>query len=209
LNVIITQPESGWLDLSGFQDVVAFLDVREVLAQTSGGSGVSFSYQTAPTPDDSLFTQSGTSGTVSGATLVVTQMLKDTATVPLARWLRWQIAPVGGTGGPWDVTFRIWIAASRIGPMRLSPATMARVPPPTPSQPIAPGPTTGACSDPSCMGGWVAPYGPPSTTPPGATASVTGSAVMGVRPQSSSSGTYQTINMRAPFGGLYTWNPPR
>jgi hypothetical protein len=36
-----------------------------------------------------------------------------TTYVPLGRWVRWQIVVSGGVA--WDLTFRIWIAANRIG----------------------------------------------------------------------------------------------
>ncbi len=103
-----TQSESSWLDLSMFQDVVAWLDVKEVTGT------VTMAYQTGPTKDDILF-QSVTAAFNVAAGLAVTVMLKDTTTTPLSRWLRWQLACTGGTT-PWDVTFRVLVAANAPGP---------------------------------------------------------------------------------------------
>src|SRR5262245_8356199 len=161
----ITQPASGWLDLSAFQDIVAFLDAREVTPLGTGGTAVSVAFQTSPTQDEGLFASLTSSAvSVSAPGVTVTQMLKDTTTVPLSRWLRWQLAPVGGSTGSWDITFRIWIAASRIGPARISPETAARMPPPTPSVPLAPPPTSSPASYYGGSGATTSPglYGSPS-----------------------------------------------
>jgi hypothetical protein len=47
--------------------------------------------------------------------MTITPMLKlaSAGRAPCARWFRWQIAMSGGLA--WDITFRIWIAANRIG----------------------------------------------------------------------------------------------
>jgi hypothetical protein len=96
----VTQPESGWVDLSELQDIVAWLDVREA----SGSPTIAI--QTSPTKDDSLFATM-----VSQAISVGMWQLKvllSSASVPLARYVRWQI-----TGTPtWDATFRVYVAAS-------------------------------------------------------------------------------------------------
>jgi hypothetical protein len=105
----VTQNETGWLDLAGFQDIVAFLDVKEF----SGASAVSIVYQTSPSKDESLWaSMTGTIGLVAG--LTTTKILKDSATVPLARFVRWQLSATTPSGS-WDAYFRIWLACNRAG----------------------------------------------------------------------------------------------
>jgi hypothetical protein len=112
----INQSEATWLDLRGFEDIVAWLDCKEV---TVGGGAPTLTYQTAPTKDDVLFTGLTTAVTLSSGLVKITKMTMAGATVPLARWLRWQLAS-GGATGTWDVTFRLWIAAN-VGPHPLRP----------------------------------------------------------------------------------------
>jgi hypothetical protein len=110
--------ENDWLDLSGFQDIVAWLEVKEV-SPTSGVLAVA--YQTSPTKDDALFFNMTTAISVTGPGLTTTVMLKDTALVPLARWLRWQVQL--SSAASWNVTFRILCAVNAIGSNR--PATQS------------------------------------------------------------------------------------
>lgn len=105
----VKQGESTWLDLDGFQDVVAYLDVREF--SPGGGTGLTLTYQTAPTKDDGLFAALTTGVAISATGVTITKMLKST-TAPLARWFRYQLSVTGPTG-PWDMTFRIWVSANR------------------------------------------------------------------------------------------------
>jgi hypothetical protein len=136
----IAQPETGWLDLRMFRDLVAWLDVREV-ASTGGGATLVLNYQTSPTKDDpatgSLLTTMASVTISAGAGLTVTPMLRDLITNPLARWLRWQLVAASQTA-TWDATFRIWIAASMPGrgaTVPLAADTSARTFESTPSVP--------------------------------------------------------------------------
>jgi hypothetical protein len=101
----IVQAETDWLDLSPYQDVVFWIDVKE------STNTPTFTLQTSPSKDDSLFTAlipgvAPTAGTVS-----IQSAFMTTASVPLARFLRWQI-----NGTPtWDATFRILVAANSPG----------------------------------------------------------------------------------------------
>lgn len=101
---LVNQPESGWLDLEPYQDVVFWLQVTE-----ASGS-VAINYQTAPTADDSFFASMNASPITfaASASVVVTQILMLSATTPLARYVRWQLT---GTS-PWDAHFRIMVAAN-------------------------------------------------------------------------------------------------
>jgi hypothetical protein len=129
----ITQTASSWLDLSVFQDIVVWTDVKEV---SVGGGTVSFAVQTAPNNDDSLFgTMSGSATSVTSAGLVISRFLKDTTTNNLARWIRWQFT-ASGTSSAWDVTFRMFVAANSPGPQTAGTTTKL-----TPVAPLAPAST--------------------------------------------------------------------
>lgn len=109
------QTEKDWLDMSPYQDVVAWLDVR---SETSNGpTTYNVLYlETAPAPDDSLFQPMNAIGANMQAqpTPTVIQYLMGSATVPVAQFVRWRI--VGApTAGKWDVTFRILLAANAPG----------------------------------------------------------------------------------------------
>src|SRR5258706_1157345 len=105
----VTQNETGWLDLAGFQDVVAFLEVKEF----SGATTISIGYQSSPSKDDSLFVSMTTAVTMVVGT-TVTKMLKTSATVPVARWVRWQLSATT-ISDSWDAYFRVWLACNRAG----------------------------------------------------------------------------------------------
>lgn len=138
----VVQPESGWLDLSQHQDLVAWLDVHEVTS-TGAGATVVLNYQTSPTKDDDAVTGlfvTMASVTISmGVAVTVTAMLKDVISNPLARWLRWQLV-AASQSAIWDATFRIWIAASMPGRrgagVAPAPDTRARRLESTPSVPL-------------------------------------------------------------------------
>ena len=111
----ITQDEAQWLDLRGFEDFVAWLDVRQ--ATLGGATHVTLQYQTSPTKDEAFFTQVGTTQNldvlVAAPSFVsITPVRKDDAGTSLARGLRFQLGVTGAPTGAWDATFRIWIAAN-------------------------------------------------------------------------------------------------
>jgi hypothetical protein len=119
-SAVITQGENAYLDLSGFQDIVAWLDVRE-LGPTS--PGITVSYQTGPSAEEVAFVNMG-STVVTATGVFVTSMFLATAANPLARFLRWQLSP-GASSLPWDLTFRIWVAANAPGRRRPAGAMSA------------------------------------------------------------------------------------
>lgn len=101
----VTQNESGWLELTPFSDLVIFTDCREA----SGSPTILF--QTSPTRDDLLFTAMMAGFALVSNAQTVTKVLLTAATVPVARFVRWQI-----TGAPtWDSTFRVYVAANSPG----------------------------------------------------------------------------------------------
>lgn len=104
--VTITQSESSWLDVQEFYNAVFWLDVKE--ATLSGATPiVQLTVQTAPSKDDSLFVPVALFTMAPGVSVTVAQ--KDTATLPLMRWLRWSLsAPTASS--TWDATFRVFVA---------------------------------------------------------------------------------------------------
>jgi hypothetical protein len=100
----VTQTEVGWLDLTPFQDVVFWVDVRE------STNTPSLWLQTAPSKDEALFTAIVAAQPMATAVSVLSALMAS-ATVPLGRFVRWQIA---GTG-TWDATFRIYVTANAPG----------------------------------------------------------------------------------------------
>jgi hypothetical protein len=111
---IVTQSEDCWLDLSGFQDVVAWLEVKNF---TSSGATVQLAYQSAATKDEAFFLALASALSIAQG-LTITTVRKDTTATPLARWLRWQLSVSGSPTATWDATFRIFIAANAIGSKR-------------------------------------------------------------------------------------------
>jgi hypothetical protein len=102
----VAQSEHQWLDLTGYENVIAWLQVEEVTGT------VQMAYATSPTQDDGLFALMGTYNTfpITVATgVTVTPLIKDLCTNPLGRWFRWEVV---ATGNGWDVTFRLFLAAN-------------------------------------------------------------------------------------------------
>jgi hypothetical protein len=115
----ITQSEPLWLDLAGFQDVVCWLEAKEIL--TGGATNIAINYETAPNKENVDFIALNGATPVNLTTVgpVVSIYLKDTASNPLARWLRWTLLPSGGTvSTTWDATFRVLVAANAPGRRR-------------------------------------------------------------------------------------------
>jgi hypothetical protein len=117
----VTQSESEWLDLAGYEDLVTWIDVREVTL--SGNTNVQINMQTAPIKDEYLFVNMEVNPlTVTAALtspsirkMVLAQATGATGTpVPLGRFVRWQAVASGATG-TWDVVFRIACCANPVG----------------------------------------------------------------------------------------------
>jgi hypothetical protein len=119
----IIQGESTWMGFSSFQDIVFWLDVREITWPTGGTPALTWYFETAPSKDNNLFqsmtnvqiTQSG--GLTPGVQLVSSALpsviLAHNPSVPLGTWVRWRVSPAGSTA-PWDATFRVLVAANRV-----------------------------------------------------------------------------------------------
>ncbi|HTC70880.1 MAG TPA: hypothetical protein VK662_15020 [Acidothermaceae bacterium] len=103
-NLGVTQGADFWLDVTDYEDLIFYLDVKSVTTTNIAG----FFYETAPELDDASFVAmvSGFVPTLGVQTMAV---LATYSACPAARYVRWRIA--GNTGGAWNITFRLWIAA--------------------------------------------------------------------------------------------------
>lgn len=133
----VSQSEAGWLDLFAFQDIIAFLDVKQFGA--GGGTNVTMSYEHAPTKDDSLFIPAVAAFNLANGLTVTKMLMAGGGVTPISRYLRWKLTVTGSPSTAWDATFRVWIAANMLGrTSRVAPDTMQRIPRPTPTMPLAP-----------------------------------------------------------------------
>jgi hypothetical protein len=98
----VTQGEPYWLDVSEYDDLVGYVEVREVTGT------VTLNFQTAPSKDEVTF-QSVGSLVVTTALVQTGAVLSKYATIPIARYFRWQAV---GVGAPYDATFRIFLGVS-------------------------------------------------------------------------------------------------
>ena len=110
----IIQGESTWMAFSSFQDIVFWLDVREM---TTPGTSLTWYYETSPSKDNNLFSTMASTAiatlTPGLQTPLQKVILASGPSVPLATWVRWRLSPSGSTT-PWDATFRILVAANRV-----------------------------------------------------------------------------------------------
>jgi len=119
----VIQTEQGWLDLSPFQDLVAWIDMPQA---TGSPSNPTLFLETSPSKDDVLFvSMNGATGypLSTAAMPTVASLLLGVANTPLATFLRWRI--VGPTGA-WNASFRITISVNSPGwlvPDATSPGT--------------------------------------------------------------------------------------
>lgn len=101
----ITQNESGWLDLTPYQDLVFWIETRELTG------AVTLRLQTSPTKDEAMFTDIIASFALS-VTVTQKPALLGVATCPVARYVRWVLV---GPASTWDAMLRIYVAANAPG----------------------------------------------------------------------------------------------
>lgn len=101
----IVQSAHQYLDIGQNEDLVFYIDVRD-LSPTSGN--LSIVYETSPTAQDSSFLGMLAPLVLKTAGVRADRAAFSTAAVPPARFVRWRLQC---SGGPWNVTFRIWVAA--------------------------------------------------------------------------------------------------
>ncbi len=106
----IVQNEASWLDCGAYTDLVAYVSTK----QATAASGATLHLETAPSRDNELFA-AGTSMfslALTPTTTFAPQLVRyASATVPLARWVRWRISSTAAT----VVNFRVWLALNSQG----------------------------------------------------------------------------------------------
>lgn len=112
----LTQSEADWVNLEPFQDVVLWLEIRNV--EFGGGDSVLLSYETAPAKDENLFVlMTDAPAMYTSSTPVVSKvLLSQNPPCPVAKWVRWRLWQ-GGTAptAEWGVTFRVHGVANAVG----------------------------------------------------------------------------------------------
>lgn len=111
----ITQAAEGWLDLSEFADATFYIDVAQVTNPTAGTTAglVVLVIETAPTPDESLFTNQPVAGPLplaAGTAPIIAKTAGDGA-VPLSRYVRWRAYATAAAA--WGATFRVRVVGNR------------------------------------------------------------------------------------------------
>jgi len=113
----LTQDEEYWVDSRGITECAALLDVSDLVVPAS--ATVTLSIETAPTPDENLFTPIGPplvfDGIDVGASPIPYQLktVRTPSTSPPCGLLRWKLAVSAGASGPWGMTFRIRLVPGR------------------------------------------------------------------------------------------------
>lgn len=103
-SMIVTMPSERWVDLGAYIDGMFYTEISS-FTDTYGGI---IELQTSPTRDESLFKTMATISFNQSSPAVSIIRLAD-ATVPLARWVRWNVSAPSATTNRWDVAFRIWM----------------------------------------------------------------------------------------------------
>lgn len=103
---IVKQSEDCYADLLGCRNLTIFMETAELI------DTININFDTAPTKDESLFANVAVWRPSIGVT--ATSVLYATATVPIARYLRWRFAT--GATTAWACTFRVWLSVTRPRP---------------------------------------------------------------------------------------------
>jgi len=113
------QGQDEWLDLSAYQDLTFWLDVRNVSTVSGGAATVTMYFETSPAADESLFqpvvvpnAANGLASIAASATPTIVKAPMYSAAVPIGRFLRWRLH---STTASWSATFRVLVAANSPG----------------------------------------------------------------------------------------------
>ena len=99
----VIQDSEGWLELPGFADATFVIEVSQVANPTSGC--VLLYLETAPFPDEAMFTAQPVAGPVqcAASSSPIVARTASGGSVPLCRYVRWRAH--GTTSNAWSVTF--------------------------------------------------------------------------------------------------------
>lgn len=96
----LTQGADRWLEVKTSADAVFYLDVKQP------GSGITVNYQTAPRREDASFVTMASVLIATTTTTAFNTVLGAYAAVPMAKYVRWQLAFTAAS----SLTFRLWMA---------------------------------------------------------------------------------------------------
>lgn len=108
----IVQAESDWLDLGPYTDLFGYTTTK----QATAGVSATLHLETSPSRDNDLF-QAMASIALTPTSQFTTAVRYASASVPLARWVRWRISATAAA----TVNFRVWISANAQGGLIMSP----------------------------------------------------------------------------------------
>jgi len=111
----IAQDESGWLDLTAYQDIVLWT----LCGGLRGGTNIRLNFETAPAKDELLFAHLDHINLAASPAPTITKVVTTlNPTLPLARWLRWTLVPASPLV-EWGATFQVHCSARPIRGARL------------------------------------------------------------------------------------------
>ncbi|MEO6575328.1 MAG: hypothetical protein ABIP89_15890 [Polyangiaceae bacterium] len=101
------QTQDNWLSFSGFQDVVAWIQISDFTASAN----ITLKLETSPSEDEAFFaTMKQQTITSTGVfALIVPAAL---AVQPLTNWVRWTV--VAGNAVAWGLSFRVVLSLNAI-----------------------------------------------------------------------------------------------
>jgi hypothetical protein len=110
-----TQDCELWADVGSFSDAVFWIDVADTVVPAFS---LQLTMQTSPSRDEAYFRPIAPPVTFpapggSGGAPIVVKSIRAASTVPLARWIRWQLALSNLATGAWGATFRVRAALSK------------------------------------------------------------------------------------------------
>ena len=119
----VIQSEASYLAFSGYQDMLFWIDLREI--SPPGAGNVTLAIETAPSKDEVFWTPMTTQVFAVGAAVglvlgpsLPSVILARGPTQPLMTWVRWKLtASVAAT---WDITFRIILSANKVSKVDVS-----------------------------------------------------------------------------------------
>lgn len=111
----ITQSECDWMSFQAYQDVIFYTEVKA--CDFGGGEDLLLKLQTSPSKDESMFKDMIEIGLVAGTTTVSKVITSANPSVPLSRWVRWELRVAGTPATDYSATFRVLVSANAVGPL--------------------------------------------------------------------------------------------
>ena len=111
----VTQSEADWMSFQAYQDIFFHTEVKAF--DKGGADQLVLAFQTASSKDESMFKDMIEIGLVAGTTTVSKVITSANPSVPLSRWVRWELRVVGTFATDYSATFRVLVSANAVGPL--------------------------------------------------------------------------------------------